>query len=59
MSLKIPEKMINQGPKNNPSPGKNWQTSGSRAYGDAEIRMLNPEPAMPKLGSLLIKVIKK
>jgi hypothetical protein len=42
--LKIPDSMYSKGPKNNPSPGKSWDTSGSRAYGDSDIRMLQPMP---------------
>ena len=41
--LKIPESMYGKGPKNNPAPEKDWRNSGSHAYGDADLRMLNPE----------------
>lgn len=53
--MKVPNSMYGKGPKNNPAPHKSWDTSGSRAYGDAEIRMLNPSPA-PTMGNLVIKV---
>lgn len=42
--LKIPESMYGKGPKNNPAPEKDWRTSGNHAYGDADLRMLNPAP---------------
>ncbi len=42
--LKIPESMYGKGPKNNPSPGKSWDTSGSKAYGDSELRNLREAP---------------
>lgn len=40
MTLKIPASMYSKGPKNNPTPGKSWDTSGEHAYGDAKLRML-------------------
>ncbi len=46
--LKIPASMYGKGPKNNPSPGKSWDTSGEHAYGDARLRNLR-EPAGPEL----------
>lgn len=57
--FKVPESMYSKGPKDNPAPAKSWDTSGSRAYGNSEIRMLNPEPEMPKMGSIEVKVIRK
>lgn len=60
MPLKIPESMYSKGPKNNPAPAKKWDTSGSRAYGDAELRMLNPPPPpMPTLADVMITVKRK
>lgn len=57
--MEVPKSMYGKGPQNNPAPAKSWDTSGSRAYGNAEIRMLNPEPVMPKMSSLVIKVEKR
>ncbi len=57
--LKIPESMYSKGAKNNPTPGKSWETSGSRAYGDAQLRMLNPPPEPVTMGMLTIKVERK
>jgi hypothetical protein len=38
--LKVPDYMYGKGPKNNPAPGKSWDTSGSYAFGDAALRNL-------------------
>ena len=59
MEMPVPKSMYGKGPKENPAPNKSWDTSGSRAYGDSQIRLLNPEPEMPKFASLTISVMKK
>lgn len=42
--LKIPEHMYSKGPKNNPAPGKNPDTTGNRAYGDSDLTLLTGGP---------------
>ena len=56
--LNIPKSMYGKGPKDNPAPSKSYDTSGSRAYGDAQIRMLAPTQELAAKNQFRVDLIK-